>query len=182
MKNWQTLERRTLLEHSKYLTVESHTIKLPDGRIISDWPWVITPDAVLVVTITTEGEFLCFRQVKYGIEGTSLAPIGGHMDLDEDPLEAAKRELLEETGYQAASWDSLGNYMAAANRGMATRHIFLARDAQKVTEPDSDDLEEQELLFLSRSELESALENGEFKILSWAAAIGLALNFLRNKT
>ncbi|MCJ7662178.1 MAG: hypothetical protein MUO67_23790, partial [Anaerolineales bacterium] len=76
MNSWKTLSRQVLLEHSKFLTVENHSVELPDGRIVDDWPWVITPDFVTVLAITKENEFLVFRQTKYGIDGTSLAPVG----------------------------------------------------------------------------------------------------------
>jgi ADP-ribose pyrophosphatase len=61
------------------------------------------------------------------------------------------------------------------NRGGGHGHLFLARGARKVAEPDADDLEEQELLTLSRAEVEAALLAGEFKVLSWATVVALAL-------
>jgi ADP-ribose pyrophosphatase len=175
LRPWKTLSRQTILEHSKYLTVEDHVVELPDGRVIEHWPWIITPDFVNVVAITAEGEFLCFRQTKYGVDGTSLAVVGGYIDPGEDPLEAAKRELLEETGHEAAEWIDLGSYRVGASRGIAMAHFYLARDAHQVAEPIADDLEEQHLLHLSRGEVETALSQGEFKVLPWVAIAALAL-------
>ena len=182
MQPWKTRSRSTILNHGLYLTVENHTVELADGRVISEWPWVITPDYVNVFAVTEREEFLCFRQVKYGVEGTSLAPVGGYIEPDEDPLDAAKRELLEETGYEALDWIHLGSYRVGGNRGFAMAHLFLARGARYVTEPDADDLEEQELLRLSRSEVEAALEAAEFKVLPWATVVALALHFMRKRS
>ena len=62
-----------------------------------------------------------------------------------------------------------------ANRGSGMAHFYLARGAQRVAERDADDLEEQELLALSREEIERALSQGAFKVLAWAAIMALAL-------
>jgi ADP-ribose pyrophosphatase len=175
MQTWKTLSRRTVLDCGKFLSVEARAVQLPDGRVIDDWPWVIAPDYVNVPAVTEQGAFLCFRQVKYAIDGTSLAPVGGYLEPGEDPLAAAQRELLEETGYEAPDWVSLGSYPVDGNRGLGIAHLYLARGARRVRAPDADDLEEQELLTLSRQEVEQALDNGAFKLLPWVTAVALAL-------
>ena len=179
LRAWETISRETILDHGKWLTVENHTVKLPDGRIIPDWAWLTIPSAAIVLAVTAENKFLCFRQVKYAVEGTSLAPVGGMLEPDEEPLDAAKRELLEEMGCEASEWIALGSYALDPNRGIATMHLFLAKGARVVAKPNSDDLEDQELLMLSREELEAALMAGEFKILAWTAVVSMALNYLK---
>ena len=181
MQLWKTLSRRVVLDQGKFLTVESHTVELPDGRVIPDWPWVITPDYVNVIAVTEDGEFLCFRQTKYGVDGTSFAAVGGYIEPGEEPLTAARRELLEETGYEAPEWIDLGHYRVDGNRGAGTAYLFLARGARRVADADADDLEEQDLLHLSRSALEAALAAGEFKLLPWATAVALALLHLERE-
>lgn len=178
MKPWKTKSRKIVLDAKPWLTVEQHTVELPDGRIIPNWPWVITPDYINVVAVTEDERFICFRQVKYGIEGTTLSVVGGYINEGEEPLAAAKRELREETGYEAPDWLSLGSYLVDPNRGIATGHLFLARNARYVTSRDADDLEEQELLLLTRKEIEHAIDRGEIKVLAWAAAVAFALSHL----
>jgi ADP-ribose pyrophosphatase len=175
MQPWKLLSRRTILNYNKYLIIESHAVQLPDGQVISDWPWLITPDFVNIAAITQEDYFLCFRQTKYSVSGTSLAPVGGYLEPGEEPLAAARRELLEETGYEALDWALLGQFSVDGNRGAGIAHLFLARNARRVAEARNDDLEDQQLLFLHRAEVETALAAGEFKVLPWAAMMALAL-------
>ncbi len=179
MTPWKTLSRETILNHSKYLAVENHTVELPNGKVIDDWPWVISPDYVNVVAITVRNEFLFFRQTKYSVDGTTIAPVGGYLEPGEDFLAAAQRELLEETGYEAPDWSHLGDYIVDGNRGAGYAHFYLARNAHYVKEANADDLEEQQLLLLSRAEVEAALAGGEFKVLGWVAVVALALIHLR---
>jgi ADP-ribose pyrophosphatase len=178
MDSWKTLSRETVLERGKFLRVEDHTVQLPDGRIIEQWPWIITPDFINVVPVTEASEFLFFQQVKYAVEGEALAPIGGYLEPGEEPLAAAKRELLEETGYEASEWIALGQYCVDANRGAGTAHYFLALHARRIADRNADDLEEQHLLHLTRAEIETALDAGQFKALPWAAIVALALRQL----
>jgi len=178
---WKTLSRRTVLDHRPFLAVEMRTVELPSGETIDDWPWLILPDYAIVVAVTEDGQFLSFRQTKYAVEGVTLAPVGGYLEPDEDPLSAAKRELLEETGYAATDWTDLGHYRVDGNRGAGTAYLFLARDASPICEPDADDLEQQELLRLSRHEIEAALLDGAFKGLPWTAAVALALQHLQGQ-
>jgi ADP-ribose pyrophosphatase len=175
MQSWKTLARDLVLDMSPYLKVEAHKVKLPDGEIIESWPWLISPNFVNIVAINQENQYLCLRQTKYSLKGAILAPVGGYIEPGEEPLPAAKRELLEETGYKADRWESLGEFVVDGNRGNGVAHFFMARDASQVTEPNADDLEEQELLLLSRAELEAAVQRGAFKVLPWQAIMAIAL-------
>ena len=93
-------------------------LELPDGRLISDWLWIITPDYANVVVVTEDEHFLCFRPVKYGLEGITLGIVGGFVEEGEGPSQAARRELLEETGYESRDWLPLGSYRVDPNRGI----------------------------------------------------------------
>lgn len=179
MKEWITLSKELVHQNDKYLKVENHKIELHDGRIIENWSWVITPDYVNVVALTEDEKFICFRQTKYGIKGTSIAPVGGHIEPNENPYDAAKRELLEEAGYESNEWIDLGVFRVDPNRGCANAHLYFAANAKKIQDPNSDDLEEQELIFLSKHEIEKALANSDVKVLSWAFAFTKALSLIK---
>jgi len=178
MKPWKTLAREMVLDFNRWLAVESHTVELPDGRVIEKWPYVLIPGFVDVLPVLEDGRLLVMRQFKYGVGEVSLSSMGGGIDAGETPEQAARREMYEEMGCEAREMVFLGKYAVDANRGCGTAYLFLALDARQVTEPNSGDLEEQEILTMNREELRAALLNGEFKMLSWTATIGLGLAWL----
>lgn len=175
MSNWKTHASTPLLASGKWLAVEERTVETPDGQVIEHWPWVITPNYVNVVAQAEDGQLLLFRQGKYGLDGESLAPVGGYVEPGEQPLAAAKRELLEETGCAAAEWIHLGRFLVDPNRGYAWGDLYLARGARSVAARCADDLEAQELLRMSAAEVQAALNSGQFRVLPWAANVALAL-------
>ena len=173
----RTLRRTPLLTvgDGRFLKIEEHTVEFPDGRIVEGWGWVDSPSFINVVPVTTTGHIICLRQAKYAVEGMSLSAPGGYLEPGEEPLAAARRELLEETGYVAANWYALGSFAVDGNRGNGTAHFFLATGATWLQPITADDLEAQELLLLTRDEVAHALTAGKFKVLPWAACVALAL-------
>ena len=85
--------------------------------IISDWPWIITPDYVNVVTITEGRYFPVHSPDKIWCRRDFPGPVGGYIEPSELPLAAAQRELHEETGFEARNgsiWDVIGSIAIAA--------------------------------------------------------------------
>jgi len=177
-----TLDRRKVLAYGPYLTLEVHRVQLPDGRIIEDWPWVVTPDFVNIVAVTADNRFLCLRQFKYACEGLSLAAVGGYVEPGEGLLDAAKRELKEETGYESKDWRELGHCPVDSNRGVGSAHFYLALGVVKTSNPTEQDVEQPETVLLTRAEVQEALAAGQFKSLPWSAAMALALLQLKDGT
>ena len=136
--------------------------------------------AVGIVAITDEGKAVLVEQFRPPVaQAVVELPAGLAGDLpgreDETLVEAAQRELLEETGYSATGWRTLGSYAVDGNRGSGTAYFFLARAARQIQSPDADDLEEQEFRLLPVAEVRAALLRGEFKVLPWTAVVALAL-------
>jgi len=160
--------------------------------IIDDWLWFDECDNVNVL-VQSGDMFYIFEQTKYAIQGTTYAVLGGLIERDQDqnhPLLAAQRELKEELNMVATQWKSLGQYVAAANRGGGTTYVFWAQDARPIpiatTATDTTmtttttgiaygELERQDVLRLSRKELFDALMDGKFREIKWTATVALAL-------
>ena len=180
MKQWKTLKRKLILDHSKFLKVEEHTIMLPNGKIIEHWPWIISNDYVLVLPVTDKNTVLCFKQTKYAVKGTTLAPIAGMIEKNENPLSGAKRELQEEIGYKSGNWVKLGSFIQCGNKKAATGHLFIAFNVKKTEKKTSDDLEEQILKEFTLPQLKKEIFKGSFKITSWSLLMSMGLLYLEN--
>ena len=92
------------------------------------------------------------------------------------------RELKEEMGYDVSELVPLGRYAVDGNRGAGVAHLFLGIGARVTAQAESDDLEEMQLMRLNEAQLEEALMNGEFKLLSWANCVALGLLHWRRRT
>jgi ADP-ribose pyrophosphatase len=156
-------------------------VGLPDGREVEGFLWIKARDFVAMVAVTEDDEVILVRSYKHGPRTISLAVPAGYLETDEAPLAAAKRELLEETGYTSNGWSSLGRYVVDGNYGVGAAHIFLARGARKVAEPASGDLEEMEVVIAPLDAISEYLRRGDVVQLASAAAIALGLLELRSR-
>ena len=174
MRPWRSLGRRTLIDTSPWLTCGDETWELPDGRVVEHFNWVRTHDWVAIAALTETGTLVLERCFKPGNGRVTLVLPAGALDEQEAPEAAARRELLEETGFASEDWTSLGSYRLDPNYGLSTGHLFLARGARQVAEPDGRDLEEIELVELSLPEALAAARSGEIVAIGSVACLALA--------
>jgi ADP-ribose pyrophosphatase len=170
----EVVRSEDVLEHP-FLSVAMQTVRLPDGRLIADWPIVRTRDYVNVAVMDGAGWFLITEGYKHGLGRLSWQVPGGYLEDGEDPIAAARRELLEETGYASEDWKHLGSFVIDANRRVNTGHFFLAQKAQRKRDPEDPDQERFTLRWASRQEVEQALSDGRIAVISHAVNLALAL-------
>jgi ADP-ribose pyrophosphatase len=173
LEPWRLIDRQTLFAVPGRVSVKRDVVELPDGRRIEDFYRVELSSFVVVIAETEDGMLLAERSYKHGPATIGLSLPSGHIERDEPPLEAARRELLEETGHSARSWSEAGRFVTAGNQWGGEAHFFFAGGAVRVAEPCSGDLEETELVLLSRDEARAALDTGQVAILP--SAMGIAL-------
>jgi ADP-ribose pyrophosphatase len=157
------------------MEVAEERVALPDGREIDGFLQVRTRDFVVIVAVTEASDVVLIRSYKHGPRAISLACPAGYIEGHEEPMVAAKRELLEETGYAARDWTSLGRFVVDGNYGVATEHIFLARQAERTADAASGDLEDIEVVRVPLAGVNALLLRGEVLQVSSAAALALGL-------
>jgi ADP-ribose pyrophosphatase len=172
---WRVVERREVFSVPGRISVAVERVVLPDGRLVDDYWQIKLADFVVVLAETEAGEIICLRQYRHGPRRESLELVAGRIDGDEAPLATARRELLEESGYVSDHWEGFGAFTVSATQGIATAHLFRARQAVKRQEPCSGDLEDAIVELLTREQLIAAVRSGEVITGSHLAAVAVAM-------
>jgi ADP-ribose pyrophosphatase len=126
---------------------------------------------VCVLPITNDGEVICLKQYRHAMKSWEWELPAGMIDREDlPPIETAKRELEEETGYKAEHWLELGSFYPSP--GSTSEEIFLfAAAGLTPTEQNLENSEQIELHNLSMEELKTLVQKGEFKHGAGLAAI-----------
>ncbi len=142
IKPWRHLGTRRIAE-TRVFTVDAHRRASAETGREAEFYVLDAVDWVNVVAVTTENEIVLVEQYRHGVERVSLEIPGGMIDPeDATPEIAARRELLEETGYASDRWSLIGT--VDPNPAIQSNRCFtyLAEHARRVAEPAPDGLEE----------------------------------------
>ena len=150
MSEPRLLDRRTVWT-GRLLEVGVDRLRMPGGAT-TELEIVRHPGAAVIVPITADGEVVLVRQYRYAVGAWLLVAPAGKLSPGEAPEACARRELEEETGWQAAQLAPLGSVWSSPGFTDEVLHLFLARGL----EPGSQALEPDELLSLETLPLEEA--------------------------
>jgi ADP-ribose pyrophosphatase len=175
IKAWKLLETSHFTSVEPWFQIFREKVELPGGRVLDDFYRIVTPDFAIVVPVTPAGELLMVRGYKHGPRKVCLSAPGGMIEPGESPLKAAQRELLEETGYQAAEWQSLGSFVVDSNRQGGTAHLFLAKGVNQIVSRKQDDAEELRVELMPPGYFSEAIRKGEVVTLATVSAVALAM-------
>ena len=160
IKEWKVLESEYLVRRP-WLTARRDRLELPDGRIIPEYYVLEYPNWVNVIAITKDGQFVMERQYRHAARKISLELPCGVMEEGETPLEAAQRELLEETGFGGGQWKKLMELSPNPSAMSNTTHCFLAIGLEKIAEQHLDETEELSVLFMTKEEVKRMLNENQ---------------------
>ncbi len=173
MQPWTILAQKTLLDR-RWLKIIEDRVELPNGTIIDEFHVLHSPNWAAVIAVTQNGDILMVEQYRHGLGRTSLELPSGVIDAGEGPLAAAKRELFEETGYEARDWTPLIDVSPEPSRSTHRAHFFVAHGASQTSAARPEASEIIELRSLKVDTLLDELTDGRIDHAAHVGAILLA--------
>lgn len=138
---WETLKDKKVYE-TPIFSLHEKTV-MPNGENDpADFYVLKAPEWINVLPITPDREIVLVEQYRHGVDETTLEIPGGMVDPGESPEEAARRELLEETGFSSENWSYLGK--VSSNPAILTNftHIYLADECAETADQKTDGYED----------------------------------------
>jgi 8-oxo-dGTP pyrophosphatase MutT (NUDIX family) len=173
--NAWTVNRSSTIMKDSWIDLRADDCTTPTGVDISPYYVLRYPDWAHSICLDQDDRVCVVKQYRHGAARVMMELPGGVVEADEVPLEAAKRELLEETGIRANQWRACGDFSPNPATHTNRFHVFACR-VQSIEAPRLDASEEIRSEFLTLDELQVAIETGEFGQLLHIGALCRALN------
>ncbi|MBS1512330.1 MAG: NUDIX hydrolase [Bacteroidetes bacterium] len=173
--NWKLLSSTYLSDHI-YFKARRDVCERPDGHIVDPYFVVEMPPSACAMAITEDNQVVLVRQYRHAIGETILEIPGGFIDAGEDIQKAIARELMEETGYEFATYDCVGKI--AANPGLLNNYtyLFLATGGRKVASQQLDHNEDLTIELMPVEDYRKMLLNNEIVQSLHMACVYYAFN------
>ncbi|MDE6238911.1 MAG: NUDIX hydrolase [Muribaculaceae bacterium] len=162
IEKWRTLSSEYLIRRP-WLTARRDSVQLPDGRVNDEYYVLEYPNWVNVIAITDDGMFVMIEQYRHGIDEVIVELCAGVVEPGEDTETAARRELVEETGYTGGKWRLLNKICQNPSTCNNYTYCYLAEGVVKTSEQSLDATEDIAVKLMSEAEIRRMLENDEMK-------------------
>ena len=170
-RKWKVLTSE-YLARKPWFTVRHESLELPDGRRIPDYYVFEYPDWINVTAVTRDGRFVLIDQYRHGLGETSYEiPAGVTEPSDASPLDAAQRELMEETGYGGGQWRLLTTLSANPATQNNLTYCYLATGVEPLGEQRLDPTEDLRVHLLTREEVLELLRTDRIRQALMAAPL-----------
>ena len=181
---WQEVKTEHIIR-DEWIDFRRSAYRFPDGKIYEPFYSFSRRSYVVIAATDEDGRYICVRQYRHGIRAvTTEFPAGGierkdgkeygGQDFAEDALEAAKRELQEETGYVSDEWKHLLTVPSCATIADNYAWVFSAKNCRKVSDQSLDEYEFLNVELHTAGEMETLIHTGKFEqavhIMAWFLA------------
>ena len=179
IRPWARKRSRKLVDCRVFNLFEATSVS-PETSAEHQFYYMETGDWVNVVPVTPQNELVCIRQFRHGNEEITIEIPGGMVDPGEDPIVAAARECLEETGFEATELVSLG--VLAPNPALFGNrlHTFVAPNVRRVADISNTATEQTEVQLIPMTQVSEFLVSGEIDHALVAATLWRMLYFLKS--
>lgn len=170
IRKWKTLGSEYLFR-KPWLTARRDTVEMPDGRVVSDFYILEYPTWVNVIAITPEGLYVTVRQYRHGLRDVFTELCAGCVEEGEKPEDAARRELMEETGYAGGTWRLLDVLSPNPTANTNLCYCFVAEGVTLQGQQHLDATEDIAVELKTRSEMFSLLKSNSLVQAMMAAPL-----------
>lgn len=167
---WKTLKSEYIIKRP-WLTARRDTVELPTGVVNDEYYVLEYPTWVNVIAVTNGGEYVFIRQYRHGLGETCMEIVAGVCEEGEQPEAAARRELMEETGYAGGTWRELMTVSANTSTMTNLTHCFLATGVERAGGQHLDRTEDIEVHLLTEEEAFALLSGDKIRQSLMAAPL-----------
>lgn len=175
--NWRVTASSYVID-TPHLRLRKDTIELPDGTVVNDYFVRESRGFVIIFATTPDDRVILVRQYKHGAARVLLELPAGAIDPGEQPVQTARRELAEETGYEADSMELLRSFVTDPTNANTVAHLFIARNARKVRDQNLDVTEDIRVELVTVDQLRGLVRDGTIDVMPQVAAIYTVLERL----
>jgi len=165
-------QKKEYIVDTKWLKVRQDCLLIDNEKIINDYFVTENPDVVLVAALTGNHEIILKTEYRYPIDQVLTEIPGGMIDRGkETPLDAIKRELKEETGYESDEWELLAKTYDSPPRDTSSMYLYLARNCVLASEQNLDEFEELSFKLVAFRDAVNMVLANEIRVNNSANAI-----------